>query len=160
MRSRIFKKTRFGKIGIEENDGRITHVYLSNDVPATEAKQLETALLKEAFSQLDEYFEGTRRKFDLPLEPEGTEFMKTVWNELQKIVFGKTVTYKTIAEQIGNPKATRAVGMANNRNPIPIFIPCHRVIGSNGRLVGYRGGLELKQRLLKQEGCKDDILLQ
>lgn len=111
----------------------------------------ETVLLKRANKQLQEYFSGKRKIFDLPLAPSGTEFQQKVWSSLQKIPYGKTNSYKEIAESIGNIKAARAVGMANNKNPILILIPCHRVIGANGKLVGYAGGLEVKEKLLKIE---------
>ena len=104
-----------------------------------------------AVSQLDEYFAGKRRVFDLPLRPHGTAFQRLVWDALLSIPYGETMSYGQIARLVGNPKACRAVGMANNRNPISIIIPCHRVIGSNGALVGYGGGLELKTRLLELE---------
>ncbi|NLY70869.1 MAG: methylated-DNA--[protein]-cysteine S-methyltransferase [Clostridiales bacterium] len=111
----------------------------------------ETDLLREASKQLDEYFMGNRFKFDLPLFLSGTEFQLKVWKALESIPYGETRSYKQIAEAIGNPKACRAVGMANNRNPISIIIPCHRVIGSSGRLVGYGGGLDIKEKLLQLE---------
>ena len=98
-----------------------------------------------------EYLEGKRREFDLPLAPAGTEFMLRVWKALQDIPYGETRSYKDIATMAGNSKACRAVGMANNRNPISIFIPCHRVIGANGVLVGYGGGLDKKTFLLDLE---------
>ncbi|HBJ37583.1 MAG TPA: cysteine methyltransferase [Planctomycetaceae bacterium] len=101
--------------------------------------------------QLDEYFSGGRREFDIPLRLDGTPFQVSVWNELRKIPFGTTTTYGEIARRIGNPKAVRAVGLANGRNPIPIIVPCHRVIGSNGTLAGFGGGLENKSRLLDLE---------
>lgn len=111
----------------------------------------ETSILREAAHQLHGYLSGVHKEFSLPLAPVGTVFMKQVWAILSEIPYSKTVTYKDIAIKIGNPHAARAVGLANNRNPIPIFIPCHRVIGSDGTLTGYRGGLELKQRLLSLE---------
>lgn len=101
--------------------------------------------------QLEEYMAGTRTEFDLPLKPEGTEFQKKVWNALLLIPYGETKSYKDIAVLIDNPKGCRAVGMANNRNPIPIIIPCHRVIGANGSLIGYGGGLDIKVKLLELE---------
>ncbi len=107
--------------------------------------------LKEAVKQLTAYFSGKLQKFDLPLLPEGTEFQQKVWNELRKIKFGTTASYGRIAAQIGNPAASRAVGMANGRNPISIIVPCHRIIGSTGKLVGYGGGLSHKETLLKLE---------
>ena len=111
----------------------------------------ENNIIKTAKKQLDEYFSRRRKVFDLPINPIGTEFQKKVWAELIKIPYGKTRTYKEIALSIGSPKAVRAVGNANNKNPIAIIIPCHRVIGSNGKLIGYRGGLDKKQKLLNFE---------
>jgi methylated-DNA-[protein]-cysteine S-methyltransferase len=111
----------------------------------------ESELLSEVIRQLQQYFSGERTEFDLPLNPQGTPFQKTVWQALQTVPFGKTASYKAIAEAIGNPKAVRAVGLANARNPIPIVIPCHRIIGSNGKLTGYAGGLWRKEYLLNLE---------
>jgi methylated-DNA-[protein]-cysteine S-methyltransferase len=102
--------------------------------------------------QLAEYFAGERRDFDLPLAPEGTPFERSVWDELRKIPFGETRSYGEIAQAIGRPGAARAVGRANGANPIPIVVPCHRVIGSDGSLTGFGGGLEAKSRLLEIEG--------
>jgi len=102
--------------------------------------------------QLTEYFEGKRREFDLPLDQLGTNFQKSVWASLIKIPFGQVVSYRDIANMINNPKAVRAVGAANGKNPISIIVPCHRVIGSNGTLTGYAGGLARKAWLLKLEG--------
>ncbi len=109
------------------------------------------ALLLEAARQLDEYFAGARREFSLPLLPRGTEFQRRVWRALETIPYGETRSYGGVAAAIGNPKAARAVGMANNRNPISIIIPCHRVIGAGGGLVGYGGGLDAKEFLLALE---------
>ncbi len=148
--------TVIGELGIAEHGGAITHLYLRReDVPAS-AVIKETQLLKEANRQLQEYFAGARQEFALPLEPAGTEFMVAVWQALRAIPYGETRSYKEIAQSIGRAKAVRAVGLANNRNPIPVFIPCHRVIGADGSLVGYRGGLSMKGHLLaleKQHGC-------
>lgn len=105
----------------------------------------------EAVAQLSEYFIGRRKTFDLPIDPQGTAFQKRVWQELLRIPYGETASYGDIAERIGNPKACRAVGMANRRNPIPIIIPCHRVIGRDGSLTGFGGGLAVKERLLALE---------
>lgn len=107
--------------------------------------------LLDVKKQLKEYFTGLRRKFDINLKLDGTEFQKNVWNALTEIPYGEVCSYKDIAEKIGSPKAFRAVGNANNRNKIPIVIPCHRVIGSNGKLVGYDGGIEIKEKLLNLE---------
>ena len=108
-------------------------------------------VLDKALKQMNEYFSGERKKFDLPLYFEGTEFQKSVWNELRKIPYGTTVSYKDIAEGIKNEKAVRAVGNANNKNKIMIIVPCHRVIGKNGKLVGFAGGLDKKEFLLEHE---------
>ncbi|MDY3874243.1 MAG: methylated-DNA--[protein]-cysteine S-methyltransferase [Megamonas funiformis] len=110
-----------------------------------------TELLSMATIQLDEYFQGKRTIFSLPFKLTGTPFQLAVWKELQNIPYGKTTSYKEIAQKINKPKAYRAVGMANNKNPLPIIIPCHRVIGSNGKLIGYAGGLKLKNYLLELE---------
>jgi methylated-DNA-[protein]-cysteine S-methyltransferase len=147
----FFYSTIIGKIGIQENGHAITKVYLPHEEAPKDATVIETELLKVAAKQLQNYFEGKRRSFTLPLELKGTEFMLSVWKELQNIPYGETCSYKDIAERIGNPKACRAVGLANNKNPIPIFIPCHRVIGANGKLVGFAGGLEMKEQLLDLE---------
>ena len=111
----------------------------------------ERFLFGNAIEQLHEYFAGERKTFSLTLIPEGTEFQKAVWSELQKIPYGETISYKELAERIGKPKAVRAVGAANGANPIPIIIPCHRVIGNDGSLTGFGGGLPLKKRLLELE---------
>lgn len=108
--------------------------------------------LDEAARQLDEYFEGRRRTFELPLDLRGTLFQQKVWLSLTRIPYGEVRSYKQVAEDIGSPKAVRAVGGANNRNPIAIIVPCHRVIGADGAMVGYGGGLPIKQRLLRHEG--------
>ena len=109
------------------------------------------AVLMKAKAELQEYFAGQRKSFDLPLKPEGTPFQQSVWRALCEIPYGETASYGQIAERIGNKKACRAVGMANNRNPIAIIIPCHRVIGAGGKLTGYAGGLDKKEFLLELE---------
>lgn len=135
-----------GPITITEDNGYITRLDFS-----AEGMDEPSPLIKKAFNQLDEYFAGQRQIFELPLAPAGTAFQCRVWKILQEIPFGRTICYKTLAELCGNAKAVRAVGGANHRNPLPIFIPCHRVIGSNGKLVGYGGGLSIKTFLLKLE---------
>jgi methylated-DNA-[protein]-cysteine S-methyltransferase len=107
---------------------------------------------RETSRQLEAYFSGKLKSFDIKLAPEGTEFQKSVWNALCEIPYGETRTYKEIAVSIGNPKAYRAVGLANNRNPIAIIVPCHRVIGADGKLTGYASGLDIKEFLLRLEG--------
>lgn len=110
-----------------------------------------TELLSMATIQLDEYFQGKRTTFSLPFKLTGTPFQLAVWKELQNIPYGQTTSYKEISQKINKPKAYRAVGVANNKNPLPIIISCHRVIGSNGKLIGYAGGLKLKNYLLELE---------
>jgi methylated-DNA-[protein]-cysteine S-methyltransferase len=111
----------------------------------------ECAILKEAVRQVEEYLDGKRNGFDLPLEPIGTEFQMKVWKELARIPYGKTISYTELARKIRNEKAVRAVGTANGRNPLSLVIPCHRVIAADGTLGGYAGGLEIKKRLLELE---------
>jgi methylated-DNA-[protein]-cysteine S-methyltransferase len=107
--------------------------------------------LKKTMQQLRAYFAGELENFDLPLAPQGTTFQRNVWQKLCDISFGETISYGELAKRVGNPKASRAVGLANGQNPIPIIIPCHRVIGSNGKLTGYGGGLPIKEKLLALE---------
>ena len=115
-------------------------------------------ILLMAESQLKEYFLGERNCFDVPLSANGTLFQQRVWNALKTIPIGHTTTYGELANQLGNPKASRAVGLANSRNPLPIFIPCHRVIGKNGNLTGFLGGLEAKEMLLNHEQILPKVL--
>ena len=149
MSNLFFYETDLGIIGIRDNNNAITEVFYSKSKINDHLK--ETPLIRECFNQLKEYFQGTRREFTIPIEAEGSEFQKKVWKALLDIPSGQTRTYKEIAIAIGNEKACRAVGMANNRNPISIIIPCHRVIGANGKLVGYGGGLDIKEKLLNIE---------
>lgn len=114
--------------------------------------QGNAAAFRDAVRQLEDYFAGRRKVFDLRLAPQGTAFQLRVWNALLEIPFGQAVSYSDIAIAVGNPNAVRAVGLANGRNPIPIVIPCHRVIGKDGTLTGYGGGLPIKQKLLALEG--------
>lgn len=143
--------TLIGRIIIGATDTAVTSLYFEEKENSQNIVENETQLLKEAKKQILEYFSGERFTFELPLEPEGTPFQKSVWKALESIAYGKTNTYGEIAQLIGNPKAARAVGMANHRNPISIIIPCHRVIGANGKLVGYGGGLDKKEKLLSIE---------
>jgi methylated-DNA-[protein]-cysteine S-methyltransferase len=113
--------------------------------------KLDGSSFVEVMDQLQSYFAGERKKFEIPLVLEGTDFQKSVWSALQKIPYGETVSYKELAGKVGNPKAVRAVGAANGANPIPIIIPCHRVVGNDGSLTGFGGGLPLKKRLLELE---------
>lgn len=123
--------------------------------PVAMAKDLnDSKILETAVKELIEYFNGERKKFDVSLDIQGTEFQKRVWNQLRKIPFGKTYSYKDLAKQIKNENACRAVGTANGKNPLCIIIPCHRIISADGSLGGYSGGLDLKIKLLELEGKK------
>lgn len=122
------------------------------DEKAKPAGPYPNAITEATIKQLEEYFEGKRKQFDLPLRPEGTAFQQMVWKQLLQIPYGKISTYSTIANQLDNPLSTRAVGTANGRNPIAIIIPCHRVIGADGSMTGYAGGVWRKEKLLLLEG--------
>ena len=137
-----------GLLWLAEDGGSVTDVSFH---PVGNAETRETPVLCEAARQLGEYFMGTRRTFDLPLDPHGTPFQKSVWAALRDIPYGETRSYRDIASAVGKPTACRAVGSANNKNPISILIPCHRVIGAGGSLVGYGGGLDTKRMLLALE---------
>ena len=146
----FFYKIRGVDIVITDNGSAITGLFFDRK-RAAGLKKAETPLIQKAVAQVKEYFAGKRKQFKLPLDMRGTEFQRAVWQALQNIPYGETRSYKEIAASIGRPKAVRAVGMANNRNPISIIVPCHRVIGHDGKLVGYGGGLPLKQHLLELE---------
>ena len=120
---------------------------------ASEWRPGETDVLREVRAQLDDYFQGKRREFDLPLAPRGTDFQRAVWRCLRDIPYGETISYAELARRIGKPSAMRAVGAANGRNPLPIVVPCHRVIGADGSLTGFGGGLPTKRFLLELEGA-------
>lgn len=149
MEKICFYDTPVGKLIIGEKDGCITRVSWTQ-LPK-DYLQEETKLIAECKRQLDEYFAGERTSFDLPLAPEGTEFQKKVWSALQDIPYGEVRSYKDIAVAVDNPRGCQAVGGANGKNPIAIIIPCHRVIGKNGTLVGYAGGMKQKAWLLQLE---------
>lgn len=144
----LFYDSPIGPMTLVQEGEALTR--LDFDVPSQPEEA--TPLLLEACRQLREYFAGERKVFALPLAPEGTAFQKKVWAALRDIPWGETRSYGDIARAIGKPAASRAVGMANGRNPLPIFIPCHRVIGTNGSITGYSGGLEKKRFLLRLEG--------
>jgi methylated-DNA-[protein]-cysteine S-methyltransferase len=128
------------------------HLPGSDDPPPVGAART-TAFLRAAARQLDEYFAGARTTFDLPLAPEGTAFQRAVWDALLAVPYGATTSYGAIARAVGRPAASRAVGAANGRNPLPIILPCHRVIGADGSLTGFGGGLHVKRYLLEHEGA-------
>ena len=149
MRNYYSYQTVIDRILIVEEDENIVEIAFGKR--KTSGTEKETALIKKAIKQLNEYFDGKRKVFDFAMNAKGTEFQKRVWIALQNIPYGELYSYKQIAEIIGNPKASRAVGMANNKNSLPIVIPCHRVVGSNGKLVGYAYGLDMKKYLIDIE---------
>ncbi len=147
--------TPFGAMALGQEADALVRLYLPG-TPTPRIASHATPLLERGRGELLEYLAGTRRSFDLPLDPQGTPFQKKVWDALREIPYGQTRSYKDIAQAVGCPQGYRAVGMANHRNPIPIFIPCHRVVGRDGSLTGYRSGLELKRRLLELEASGED----
>ena len=156
MSAYCFVGSPIGRLMLCSDGAALTGLYMepSGDQPSPEAwrEDPEVPPLREAAKQLDEYFSGKRRQFELPLQLRGTEFQRRVWNALTKIPFGETRSYSHLARDIGNPSACRAVGLANGRNPIAVIVPCHRVIGADGSLTGFGGGLPRKQWLLRHEG--------
>lgn len=149
----FFYESVIGRIGIISNETEVLQILFEGEKPQGKESfvETETPVMAECHRQLQEYFAGERKTFSVPLGTSGTEFQEKVWTELQNIPYGETRSYKDVAVQVGNPKGSRAVGMANNRNRIPIIIPCHRVVGANGKLVGYAGGLDVKTQLLEIE---------
>ena len=148
----FFYDSPLGRILIWEEDSSITQLYFAGETDHDADYDFrDTALLNKAVIQLKEYFCRRRKTFDLPLAPKGTAFQQRVWKALLGIPYGQTCSYGQVAQAVGNEKAARAVGMANNKNPIAIVIPCHRVIGAYGKLVGYGGGLDKKAYLLNLE---------
>ena len=152
--ARLAVDTPFGPM-VLEGEENLTRLWLPNALPDDRGRGEETPLLRAARTELLEYLSGARRSFDLPLDPAGTDFQRAVWEALGTIPYGQTRTYGEIAAAVGRPKAVRAVGQANHVNPLPIFIPCHRVVGKNGALTGYAGGLDLKGALLALESGKE-----
>ncbi|MFW1677006.1 methylated-DNA--[protein]-cysteine S-methyltransferase [Pontibacter sp. JAM-7] len=142
--------TALGTLLIKANDDAVTSIHFMRD-GETVPELVSNPVTDLCIQQLSEYFGGQRNRFTLPLRPQGTPFQQQVWQALQDIPYGLTCSYGDLARKIGNPRAARAIGMANNRNPIPILIPCHRVIGSKGQLTGYSGGLSQKNYLLSLE---------
>lgn len=147
----IYFKTIIGEFGLMEAEDKIVGVLLPGEKFPIGVVLKDTPLLLEGARQIEAYLDGELKEFTIPVSYKGTDFTKNVWTALMDIPYGETRCYKEIAEIIGNGKASRAVGMANNRNPLPIIIPCHRVIGKSGKMVGYRGGLSIKQQLLELE---------
>ena len=143
-------ETPVGCMAVGEEDGALVRLWLPNQ-PMPRLMPHKTPLLERAQGQILEYFNGQRQVFDLPLSPVGTQFQQKVWKALLDIPYGETESYGELAARIGCPGGARAVGLANRNNPLPILIPCHRVVGAKGALTGYAGGVELKQRLLEHE---------
>ena len=154
MKKLFYYETKIGKLGIAEEHGLVTNICFMTVKQPMGCRIYETDIIKETYSQLVEYFDGKRRDFDIPINPHGTNYQQQVWCELLKIPYGEVRSYKEIASAIGNENSSRAVGNANNQNPIPIIIPCHRVIGSDNKPVGYAGGIDVKKILLKIEGVE------
>jgi len=149
-------KSPLGVLVLESDGENLTRIRLPNEEYENDPdvqRVRKPVLFKEAAAQLGAYFRGERAGFDLPLAPGGTLFQQQVWAHLKKIPHGETISYAELAERVGRKGSYRAVGAANGRNPVPIVIPCHRVIGSNGKLTGYAGGIEAKKKLLELEGA-------
>lgn len=144
-----YNSSHIGKLTIYEENDYISKIEFDNNIFSE--KEKETELIFKCYTQLEEYFKGQRMSFDLPLNPKGSDFQLKVWQELLKIPYGETRSYSDIALALKSKNYARAVGSANNKNPIPIIIPCHRVIGKNNTLVGYAGGLQIKKYLLDLE---------
>jgi methylated-DNA-[protein]-cysteine S-methyltransferase len=160
MNTYCYLDSPIGRLLLTSDGMSLTGLYMepSHEGQATDGWINDASIkpLAETVRQLKEYFAGTRREFDLPLRLEGSPFQKRVWRELGEIPYGATWSYGQLAKRIGNPNASRAVGLANGRNPISILVPCHRVIGADGTLTGYGGGLERKRWLLAHEGFQGD----
>ncbi len=149
--------TPIGWLTLSENAGRLIRLCFGN-ADAGETPLVRSALMCQAEAELADYFAGKRQSFSLPLAPVGTPFQLKCWEALARIPYGDTRSYAWQAEAIGSPKAYRAVGAANHRNPLPILIPCHRIVGKTGQLTGYAGGLSVKQKLLNLEACNKTSL--
>jgi methylated-DNA-[protein]-cysteine S-methyltransferase len=144
----IYQESPIGLLELRAEDEFITAVCF---VDEAKEEVILSSVLQKCALQLEEYFAGKRREFELPIRPEGTEFQRKVWAQLQHIPFGETISYLTLAKKLGDPKCIRAAGTANGKNPVSIIIPCHRVIGSNAKMIGYAGGLWRKKWLLNHE---------
>jgi len=149
-------ETPIGVLTLTAAEGVLTGLFMHEQRHApvrSDAWEIEDVVFKDAIAQLTAYFEGARIEFDLPLSLDGTDFQRRVWAALREIPYGETISYGELARRIGNPNASRAVGLANGRNPVAIIVPCHRVIGANGSLTGYAGGIDRKIWLLEHEGA-------
>lgn len=150
-------ETTIGTIFISATSDYVTRIFWTKapvSFVSLDSRTKEAILIKKAKKQIDEYLAGKRKEFDLPIFYEGTTFQKEVWRELCNIPYGKTINYSELAIKVKRPKAVRAVGSANGKNPLSIVVPCHRVIGKSGELSGYAGGVKIKEALLKLEGLK------
>jgi len=163
MSALTYVESPIGRLLLTSDGAALTGLYMepSREWQSVDARAADATAwpLPEAVRQLEEYFAGSRRVFDLPLRPQGTAFQRRVWDALAEIPYGGTSSYGELARRIDNPGAARAVGLANNRNPISIVVPCHRVIGADGSLTGYGGGLERKRWLLAHEGLHGGLQL-
>lgn len=151
MRQYYFWQNDWGKFCLVEEQEAIVELCIPGDVLPSAPGCAASPLMLDALRQVEEYLAGKRRDFNLPLAPRGTDFQRQVWQELMRIPYGETRSYQQCAENLGRPKACRAVGMACGCNPLPLFIPCHRVLAKSGALQGFRSGLEMKTKLLQLE---------
>ncbi|MGW8195575.1 MAG: methylated-DNA--[protein]-cysteine S-methyltransferase [Desulforhopalus sp.] len=154
MKHYCFYQSPIGRLLLIGSEGMLEELVFPNSAEKRslgEDCREDAAPFQEVVDQLNEYFAGKRHQFTLELAPKGTEYQLQVWQQLREIPYGETVSYGEIAARLGNPKGCRAVGMANSRNPIPIIVPCHRVVGKDGSLTGFGGGLEVKRQLLELE---------
>lgn len=150
--------TPIGRLRLVSRDDHLVGIEFEGHQEAVAGEEKSDPVLTACAAQLREYFAGKRRSFSLPLAPEGTVFQRAVWHALETIPFGELRSYREVAEAIGKPTAVRAVGAANGRNPLPIVVPCHRVVGSDGSLTGFAGGMEIKRQLLVLEGSRQPDL--
>lgn len=141
-----------GWLGISATDNFLNAIRFLDEEPGTN-KSSSNAIINQTVTELSEYFDGNRKQFSVPLKPEGSKFQQLVWEKLKQIPYGQTSSYGELAKKLGDPNKVRAVGKANGQNPIPIIIPCHRVIGADNSLVGYAGGIPRKRTLLQHEGA-------
>lgn len=160
MKHYCYYDSPIGRMLLVGTEAELEELYFPNGTAKKTVSQEWTedeSVFTEPLRQLNEYFAGKRQEFNLAIAPQGTPFQQQVWRELCKIPFGETASYQTIAERLGKPKACRAVGMANGKNPLPIIIPCHRIIGKDGSLTGFGGGLAVKRQLLDLERGADAV---
>lgn len=150
-----FLATPIGQLRLVSNGKALMRIEFQSR-HGSDGRQRSDAVLEQAARELEEYFAGQRQTFTVPLQADGTAFQQAVWKALRKIPYGALSSYRDVAEQLGNRQAVRAVGAANGRNPIPIIVPCHRVVGSDGKLTGFAGGLPTKRALLLLEGALSD----